>query len=1331
MKRVGKLCWTTAAAVLLLGMLGTGAMAYSGGSGAQGDPYRIADLEDLKELRDAVNGGEEYRDVCFLLTRDIELDCDGRAAAQWTPIGTYSRERHPFRGVFDGGGHVISNLYISRYYEDHQGLFGYIEDGTVRNLGVVGSISFKSGYSGGVTGEDHSAGIVGESNKGTVENCWYAGKAGGGGSCVGGIVGYNKKGTVKDCYVMSAAELAASYGIPTEKETLIRGQRSVGGVVGENEDGTVTDCYCHADSILVENAGEDDAYRIGGVVGYNTTGGRVENCHNTATIGYQQARIDAVGGVVGSNTGKVLGCYNTGKVYSTGRTSAEAWGSEVGGVVGSNGDYETALVENCYNTGRVTGAGMNIGGIVGYNDTRARVRSCRNEGLVLGTTFWTTCMSQRIGGIAGSNSGSIEDCRNEGRVKNESKAGYRFGAATGGVVGYNLGGKVRRCCNTGAVLSTHEYVGGIVGDMNWGGPVVEDCWNSGSVTAAYVAGGIAGNGRGQVRRCVNLGPVSITAESAAAQKQMGGVVGRQASDPTGFESPVEIEGSFYLDTTAAGGFQGEDLEGKAERRTAGQLASGEIAWLLQGDREDLVWGQDLGTDSHPILAKTEKERVRKLSFRVFEEGEAVSFAALWANEGKPLAKKDFPMPEYEEPWDFYHWSRTADVDGEAFEKTSPVDGDLELYAVFRECWNCDPEELSVVYGEELTQDLSEFLLYEGFTDETGRFLWTIEGGNEDLGASLSGDILTIPATAEMGDYELLLCLEEQGPMVTLDKDQDPQPAKNWEPDPLEISLYVYVEPPEGTKMEERPTADIYFDTEELGLYGGTYLINGREVTLSETCSYWPIPEEYLGTTVSIVRKARDESYVDSVAQNLVIPARPLPPTGVTAVDATGPEEGDGKLTGLREGMQYQLPGEEEWNSADWEEIPWLEPGVYGVRFDYTLESFVSEAIRLTIGVTEPDPVPEETPSIGIDYGEELLTGFDLFLEYEINGEEVFPSGGELPIPEEYMGACAVIVAKAEGDGYCDSEPQYLDIPERPLPPEGVRGVDASSAEAEDGKLTGVTDDMEYTTGDEAWQMITDEEVTDLPPGVYLVRYQGDYNYFAGKAVEIRIGVDGEEPDPTPGKPQPAPSDDDDGENTGASSAPSSNPTSKPSEMETKAFPFTDVRREAWYYGAVEEACAKGLMRGMSDTLFEPEKPLTRGEAVTVLYRLEGSPAVSGSVFGDIPAGHFSAGAVAWATREGLVKGFVDGTFRPNTDVTREQLATILWRYAMWKGWDVTVEGELSGYMDLDQISSFALPAMKWASRTGLISGTDWGGLAPQTETSRGEAAAIFVRQSKR
>lgn len=339
--------------------------------------------------------------------------------------------------------------------------------------------------------------------------------------------------------------------------------------------------------------------------------------------------------------------------------------------------------------------------------------------------------------------------------------------------------------------------------------------------------------------------------------------------------------------------------------------------------------------------------------------------------------------------------------------------------------------------------------------------------------------------------------------------------------------------------------------------------------------------------------------------------------------------------------------------------------------------------------------------------------------------------------------------------YCDSEPQYLDIPERPLPPEGVRGVDASSAEAEDGKLTGVTDDMEYTTGDEAWQMITDEEVTDLPPGVYLVRYQGDYNYFAGEAVEIRIGVDGEEPDPdpeepdpdpdpeepdpdpgkpdpTPEKPQPAPSDDDDdGENTGASSAPSSNPTSKPSEMETKAFPFTDVRREAWYYGAVEEACAKGLMRGMSDTLFEPEKPLTRGEAVTVLYRLEGSPAVSGSVFGDIPAGHVSAGAVAWATREGLVKGFVDGTFRPNMDVTREQLATILWRYAMWKGWDVTVEGELSGYMDLDQISSFALPAMEWTSRTGLISGTDWGGLAPQTEASRGEAAAIFVRQSKR
>ena len=117
--------------------------------------------------------------------------------------------------------------------------------------------------------------------------------------------------------------------------------------------------------------------------------------------------------------------------------------------------------------------------------------------------------------------------------------------------------------------------------------------------------------------------------------------------------------------------------------------------------------------------------------------------------------------------------------------------------------------------------------------------------------------------------------------------------------------------------------------------------------------------------------------------------------------------------------------------------------------------------------------------------------------------------------------------------------------------------------------------------------------------------------------------------------------------------------------------FTDVASDAWYYDAVAYVYENGLMNGTSLTTFGPDVNITRGMIVTILYRLDGEPAASVSNFTDVPANAYYTDAVAWAAENGIVKGYDDGAFGPDDDVTMEQFAAILYRYAAYKGYDVS------------------------------------------------------------
>ena len=173
--------------------------------------------------------------------------------------------------------------------------------------------------------------------------------------------------------------------------------------------------------------------------------------------------------------------------------------------------------------------------------------------------------------------------------------------------------------------------------------------------------------------------------------------------------------------------------------------------------------------------------------------------------------------------------------------------------------------------------------------------------------------------------------------------------------------------------------------------------------------------------------------------------------------------------------------------------------------------------------------------------------------------------------------------------------------------------------------------------------------------------------------------------------------------------------------------FDDVAPDAWYAVPVNYAAVNGLMGGTSDHIFEPESPMTRAMLVTVLWRYEGQPMEGTNSFNDVPGDQWYTDAVLWAAHNGIVNGTGNGKFEPDGNITREQMAAILYRYADGKGIDITARADLSGFPDAGQVSaSWALEPMQWAVAEKLIGGSD-GYLLPQGNATRAQVATILMR----
>jgi len=622
--------------------------------------YEIGNAGQLYWFADKVNNDNaNYGSANAILTEDIVVNegvmtAETEGARVWTPIGKRTQETIGYSGSFDGQNFTVSGLYFNDSKASEVGMFGVLYGGSVKNIGVINSYFNGDGYVGGVVGWNNISEVTNCYNTGVVNGSWSA----------GGVVGYNYYSTLSNCYNTGAVSSAkfiggvagASY-MATLANCYYLDSTCSGGVDGADVAGSAeaktaeqfksgevayllqgeqaeeiwgqnigTDNYpvlggdkvyavtkCNGEAISYNNTksetldhptfkngfctvcdafepatdeNEDGVYEIGNAGQLYWFADKVTN--DNANYGYANAILTAdivvnegemtststdarawtpignitykYSGTFDGNNKTISGLYfndsnvdciglfgyvgKEGVVKNTGVINSCFIGNNsVGSVAG--GSFGT--ITNCYNTGVVSGSGY-VGGIVGFNTTSGGAINCYNSGNVSGSFY--------IGGIVGNNTAApITNCYNTGIVDGDD--------SVGGVAGYGYSGKITNCYNTGRVEGS-KYVAGVVGYDNYS--KIDNCYNTG-----YVSGDV----------CV------------------GGVVA--------YIDNSTITNCYYLDTACNGGIgikdsaDAEDVEGSAEAKTAEAFASGEVAYLLQGEQEELVWGQKIGTDELPVL----------------------------------------------------------------------------------------------------------------------------------------------------------------------------------------------------------------------------------------------------------------------------------------------------------------------------------------------------------------------------------------------------------------------------------------------------------------------------------------------------------------------------------------------------------------------------------------------------------------------------------------------------------------------------------------------------------------------------------------------------------
>ena len=990
-----------------------------------------------------------------------------------------------------------------------------------------------------------------------------------------------------------------------------------------------------------------------------------------------------VGGIAGQNLGNVINCAFSGSVKGS--------GSIVGGVVGHN--YIGGSVTNSYNTGEVSGSD-HVGGVVGLNNSSASVENCYNTGSVNGS-------GNSVGGVVGDNSGTVENCYNTGSVSGNSYVG--------GVVGWNASGTVKNCYNTGAVNSSGNYVGGVAG---YNSGTVENCYNTGTVSDGITSGGVVGQNSGSVTNCYFL--------TGTAKKGIG-----NEADATGATVVTSLN--------VQDQFQGWDFD------NTWRISTDKKHPVLQANAEDnALSGTGKQEDPYKIYRAIDLKNFRDL---VNDGGEKSAHAKLMNDInlssvcGESLNGETSwnPIGSFSNSYKGTFDGNGKTISGLYIGTTANNQGlfgyvgtggtvkDLTVSGTVSGSYN-----VGGVVGYNNGGTVTG-CIFSGSGSVSGKnYVGGVVGYN--YSGTVTGCIFSGSGSVSGEWYVGGIAGRNNGTV----KNCYNTGQVNGSADSNDVGGVVGLN--HGTVENCYNTGSVSGKNYVGGVVGYN---NGGSVTNSYNTGAGTVTGtgDYVGGVVgdngssasvencyNTGSVTSSGSYVGGVVGWNVSGYDAIPDGIVANCYFLKTTEVNDKLQGIGGGSGTSSNVEPRTADAFHSgEVAWLlqkgqkagEGGVvplvwgqsnltattslptlvaldkanaqkvYQVTFDYGT-SFADNdgryAYSYTNGVvSEPTKNPELAGhTLSGWYSDPSLTTAWTF-NTEISNDttlyakwiEATPEPTPEPEPEEppYTGKYSYEVFTSVGDN-------------------GAISVDRYATEGDK-----VTIDV---TPDQAYKL--DELVVTANGKDVELTANGDGTYtFTMPSADVRITASfAEDPDWT--EPE--------------------EPSTDVSDL------FIDVAPDAWYKDAVQYAYDNGLMTGVSDTEFAPEQTTTRAMIVSILARLEGVTTAQAAGFADV-TDEWYATAVNWAANVGVVNGYEDNTYKPNTAITREQLAAILMNYAAYKGEDVSNRADLTSYTD--QPSTWAEEAMSWAVAEGLISGVTNTELQPQGNATRAQVAAILQR----
>ena len=920
-------------------------------------------------------------------------------------------------------------------------------------------------------------------------------------------------------------------------------------------------------------------------------------------------------------------------------------------------------VQNLSVSGSVSvSGGMYVGGIAGQNN--GNVINCAFSGSVSG--------SDHVGGVVGYNNSSVENCYNTGTVTGPDSV---IGSYVGGVVGYN-NSNVENCYNTGTVTGSDSSLGGVGGVVGYNnGGTVENCYNTGDISGG-VSGGVVGWNDGTVENCYNT-------SSVKGDWYVGGVVGYNNDSVKNCYNTGKVTGTRIDDYVGGvGGVVGYNISGTVEN----------CYFLQQGELQGIGDG---GGGATPLSAEAFESQK---SFAKWDFG-STDIPGIWkinTTLGRPVLKDNHEDDGSEDhPYEIFTATQLA-----AFRNlVNGANGNPAAWAVLMENITLKSSEEWEPIGN------SESTAYTG----------TFDGQN----FKISG--LYIKNTSSATDYQGLFG-RVSGTVQNLTVSGN-----------VSGRMYVggVVGLNGGTVENCYNTSSVKGDWYVGGVVGynnggtvkncyntGTGTVTGTVDYVGGVVGYnsGPVKNCYNTGTVTGPDSGSD-SYVGGVVGhnyiggsvtgcyflqtadvNKDLPGIGFGGEGQEAIQKTADAFHSGEVAYLLEqnveNSEKPVWGQSNLNTPDsWPTLIALDKAnaqkVYQVTFNYGT-SFADNdgryAYSYTNGVvSEPTKNPELAGhTLSGWYSDESLTTEWNFDTEIFNDTTLYAKWTAVEEPEP------------------DPEPTPEPEPEEP-PYSGKYSYELTTSVGDHGSLTV---DRYATEGDKVTievapdqaYKLDDLSVTANGKDVELTANSDGTYTFTMPSADVKISATfAEDPDWT--EPE--------------------EPATDVSDI------FSDIAPDAWYKDAVQYAYDNGLMTGVSATEFAPEQTTTRAMIVSILARLEGVTTAEAAGFADVNDNDWYATAVNWAANVGVVNGYEDNTFQPNTAITREQLAAILMNYAAYKGEDVSNRADLTSYTD--QPSTWATETMSWAVAEGLISGVTNDQLQPQGNATRAQVAAILQR----